>query len=116
MKIQKLALVATTVAAISMSNVAPASAQHWHGGWGHGGWGHWHRGWGGPGLGFGLLFGALALGALASWPSYYGYPAYYGGPYAYYGRPYGYYGGPYYYGHRYYRWHRWHHWRHHRYW
>src|SRR5581483_5033678 len=121
MNVRKLTVAATVVAAISIANVAPASAQHWHGGWGHGGFGHWHGGWGGAGLGFGLAAGALALGALAASPYYYGYPAYpayYGGPYGYYGGgPYGYYGGgPYgyyarpYYGYRVHRWHRWHHW------
>nr|WP_244469147.1 MULTISPECIES: hypothetical protein [Afipia] len=86
---------------------SPADARGWH----HGGFGHGGFGWG-PGIGFGLVAGALAAGAYGAYgpygygygyepvydgyyaPAYYGYaPAYYGGPYAYYPR------------HRYYRRH-----------
>ncbi|HEX3082831.1 MAG TPA: hypothetical protein VHQ86_06335, partial [Candidatus Saccharimonadia bacterium] len=69
---RKLALAAVAVGAISAATMAPAEA-HWRGGW--------HRGWGGPGIGFGLAAGALALGAIAASasPYYYG-PGYYYGP------------------------------------
>jgi hypothetical protein len=48
----------------------------WHGGFHGGGWrGGFHRGWGG--WGFAPVFaGALAFGALAAAPYYYGYGAY----------------------------------------
>ena len=85
---RKLALAAVAVGTISAASVAPVEAR-WGGGWR-----------GGPGIGFGLAAGALAFGAAAASPYYYGSgyygPGYYGpGPYAY--------GGPVYYGPRYYR-------------
>ena len=76
------ALAATTIAAASVATSTDAGARPfgfrgggWHGGW-HGGF---HRGWRGPG--FGPVFaGALAFGALAGAPYYYGgYPYYYDG-------------------------------------
>lgn len=80
---------------------SPANARGWH----HGGFG-----WG-PGIGFGLVAGALAAGAYGAYgpygygydygPAYYGYaPAYYGYAPAYYDAPYAYYPR-----HRYYRRH-----------
>jgi hypothetical protein len=70
MKKSLLALVAVATLAVSMASPAYA----WRGGWG-------------PGIGLGLLGGAIIGGAIASSP-YYG-PGYYGP-----GPGYGYYGGP----------------------
>jgi hypothetical protein len=94
---RKLALAVVAVAALSTATVAPAEAR-WGGGW-HGG--GWHGGWG-PGIGFGLAAGALALGAAAASPYYYG-PGYAYGPRYYRPGPYAYYGGPVYYGPRYFQ-------------
>ena len=90
MKKMLMALVA--VATLAVTSASPAHA--WRGGWG-------------PGLGIGLLGGAIIGGAIANSAYPYGYYgpgyAYYDGP-AYYGPgPYAYYGGPYYRHHRYYR-------------
>ena len=76
-------LVFATVAlgAITVASIAPADA-HWRR----------HGGWGGPAIGLGLAAGALAFGAAAGAPYYYG-----PGPYGYYGPR------PVYYGPRYYR-------------
>jgi hypothetical protein len=92
---RKAAIIVAAIAALATATVAPAEARGWRGGWG-------------PGIGFGLLAGALAAGAYGAYgpygydgygPRYYGYGA---GPYAYYG------GGPYYYGpRRYYRYSYW---------
>jgi hypothetical protein len=56
----------------------------WHGGWGGGSWhpgywrgGVWYNGWWGPAVAAGVVAGALAAGALATYPGYgygYGYP------------------------------------------
>ncbi len=90
-----LALTSALVAAASLS-VVPSSAyaRGWHGGSWHGG--GWHRG---PGIGLGILGGALVGAAIASstYPYYYGYPYYsygYGYPYYSYG-PAPYYGSGY---------------------
>jgi hypothetical protein len=93
---RKAAIIVAAIAALATAIVAPAEARGWRGG-----------GWG-PGIGFGLLAGALAAGAYGAYGpyGYYGYgPRYYG----YYGPgPYAYYGGPYYYGpRRYYRYSYW---------
>jgi len=100
---KKTVAIVATVAALGTAAVTSPAEAHWRGG-----------GWG-PGIGFGLVAGALAAGAVGAYGPYgyygpgYGYygpryyrRAYYGpGPYAYYGpRPYGY--GPRYYRPRYY--------------
>jgi hypothetical protein len=74
MKKMLMALVA--VATLAVSTATPALA--WRGGWG-------------PGIGLGLLGGAIVGGAIAN--SYYPYGGYYGPGYGYYGP--GYAGGPY---------------------
>src|ERR1700742_2154974 len=74
MKKTLMALVA--VATLAVSTATPAHA--WRGGWG-------------PGIGLGLLGGAIIGGAIAN--SYYPYGGYYGPGYGYYGP--GYAGGPY---------------------
>jgi hypothetical protein len=74
MKKMLMALVA--VAALAVSTTSPALA--WRGGWG-------------PGIGLGLLGGAIVGGAIAN--SYYGPYGYYGPGYGAYGP--GYAGGPY---------------------
>ena len=74
-----MALVA--VAALAVSTASPAQAW-WRGGWG-------------PGIGLGLLGGAIVGGAIAN--SYYPYGGYYGPGYGYYGPGYagaGYMAGP----------------------
>jgi hypothetical protein len=63
---RKLALVAVAVGALSAATVVPAEA-------------HWRGGWAGPGIGFGLAAGALALGAAAAASPYYYGPKYYYG-------------------------------------
>ena len=67
---KKSLLAAAAVATLAVSMASPAYA--WRGGWG-------------PGIGLGLLGGAIVGGAIAN--SYYG-------PYGYYGPGYGYYGAP----------------------
>jgi hypothetical protein len=87
---RKAAIIVAAIAAIATATPAEA---HWRGGWG-------------PGIGFGLLAGALAAGAYGAYGpygySYYGPPRYYYGP-----GPYAYYGGPYYHHRRYYRYGYW---------
>jgi hypothetical protein len=75
MKKTLMALVA--IATLAVSTATPAHAW-WRGGWG-------------PGIGLGLLGGAIVGGAIAN--SYYGPYGYYGPGYGYYGP--GYAGGPY---------------------
>jgi hypothetical protein len=73
---KKILLAFVAVAALAVSTASPALA--WRGGWG-------------PGIGLGLLGGAIIGGAIAN--SYYPYGGYYGPGYGYYGP--GYAGGPY---------------------
>jgi hypothetical protein len=92
-RMKKTFAILATVAAIGTAAVATPAEARWRGG-----------GWG-PGIGFGLVAGALAAGAYGAYGpyGYYNEP-YYGPRYrrAYYGPgPYGYY-GPRYYGPRYY--------------
>jgi hypothetical protein len=75
---KKTLLALAAVATLIVSTASPALA--WRGGWG-------------PGIGLGLLGGAIIGGAIASSPYYYG-PGYYGPGYGYYGGP-AYVGGPY---------------------
>ncbi|MDE5463971.1 hypothetical protein [Bradyrhizobium sp. CSS354] len=67
---KKLALVLTLISALFVAAASPAEAHGWRG--------HW----GGPGIGFGLVAGALTAGLAAN--AFYG-PRYYGPPYGYYG-------------------------------
>jgi hypothetical protein len=69
---KKMLMAFIAVAALAVSTASPAQA--WRGGWG-------------PGIGLGLLGGAIIGGAIAN--SYYPYGGYYGPGYGYYG------GGPY---------------------
>jgi hypothetical protein len=90
---KKTFAILATVAAIGTAAVATPAEARWRGG-----------GFG-PGIGFGLVAGALAAGAYGAYGPYgYAEPYYYGPRYrrAYYAPgPYGYY-GPRYYGPRYY--------------
>src|SRR5262249_33786799 len=70
---KKTLMALAAVATLAVSTATPAHA--WRGGWG-------------PGLGIGLLGGAIIGGAIASSNPYY--------PYGYYGPGYGYYGPGYY--------------------
>jgi hypothetical protein len=97
-KILTGAAAALTLGGAVLATATPASAQHFRGGFHHGGRG-------GAVLGAGIL--GLAVGASLAGPGYYG-PSYYGPDY-YYGPPPGAYYGPSYYGyygghHRYWRW------------
>jgi len=74
---KKTLLALAAVATLAVTTASPALA--WRGGWG-------------PGLGIGLLGGAIIGGAIASSNPYYPY-GYYGPGYGYYGP--GYAGGPY---------------------
>lgn len=93
---KKTLAILVTVAALGAAVATPAEA-HWRGG-----------GWG-PGIGFGLMAGALAAGAYGAYGPYGYSEPYYGPRYrrVYYApRPYAYYGPRYhgYYGPRYYGW------------
>ena len=75
---KKTLMALAAVATLAVSTATPAQA--WRGGWG-------------PGLGIGLLGGAIIGGAIASSNPYYYGPGYYGPDYGYYGPAYA--GGPY---------------------